>query len=199
MPHFALALARKGIQPWMSIAASLALMMLIAGCVPGADFRPIPPYDPTVYRLGVADRLSIVTYGDEHLSREFRVNESGNISMPLIGDINAAGLTTTELAASIEEGLRKRQILRRPSVSVEVVSFRPISVLGEVVKPGQLPYQPGLTLLTAVAAAGGFTYRAVQDHAYVIRQDGKSRVSGRIEPEDYVKPGDIIKIYERYF
>jgi len=183
----------------MSAAASLALMMLIAGCIPGAELRPIPPYDPTVYRLGVADRLSIVTYGDEHLSREFRVNESGNISIPLIGDINAAGLTTTELAASIEEGLRKRQILRRPSVSVEVVSFRPISVLGEVVKPGQLPYQPGLTLLTAVAAAGGFTYRAVQDHAYVIRQDGKSRISGRIEPEDYVKPGDIIKIYERYF
>jgi polysaccharide export outer membrane protein len=140
-----------------------------------------------------------VTYGDEQLTRDFRVNESGGVAIPLIGTIQASGLTTTELADRIAEALKSKQILRNPSISVEVTSFRPISVLGEVVKPGLLPYQPGMTMLTAVAAAGGFTYRGEQGFAYVIRQEGRAQVVGKLLPQDYVKPGDTIKIYERFF
>ena len=89
--------------------------------------------------------------------------------------------------------------MRNPSVAVEVVSYREVSVLGEVAKPGQYPYQPGMTLLTAIAAAGGFTYRAVEDYAYVVRDIDSKTVAGKITPQDYVKPGDVIKVYERWF
>ncbi len=179
-------------------AAALALTLAACGCN-GQGLQDVPPYDPTVYRLGVADQLRIVTYGDEQLTRDFRVNESGGVAIPLIGTIQASGLTTTELADRIAEALKSKQILRNPSISVEVTSFRPISVLGEVVKPGLLPYQPGMTMLTAVAAAGGFTYRGEQGFAYVIRQEGRAQVVGKLLPQDYVKPGDTIKIYERFF
>ena len=60
-------------------------------------------------------------------------------------------------------------MLRKPSVSVEVATYRPIYVLGEVNKPGQYPYQPGMTVVSAAAVAGGFTYRAVEDYASVVR------------------------------
>jgi polysaccharide export outer membrane protein len=178
--------------------AAAALTLAVCGCN-GAGLQEVPPYDPTVYRLGVEDQLRIVTYGDEQLSRDFRVNESGGVAIPLLGTIQAQGLTTTELADRIADALKSKQILRNPSISVEVTSFRPISVLGEVVKPGLLPYQPGMTMLTAVADAGGFTYRGEQDYAYVIRQEGRGQVVGKLKPQDYVKPGDTIKIYERYF
>jgi polysaccharide export outer membrane protein len=178
--------------------ALIALTLAVCGCN-GSGLQEAPPYDPTVYRLGVQDQLRIVTYGDEQLTRDFRVNESGGVAIPLVGTIQAQGLTTTELADRIADALKSKQILRNPSISVEVTSFRPISVLGEVVKPGLLPYQPGMTMLTAVAAAGGFTYRGEQDYAYVIRQEGREQVVGKLKPQDYVKPGDTIKIYERYF
>lgn len=179
-------------------AAAMALTLAACGCN-GTGLQELPSYDPTVYRLGVEDQLRIVTYGDEQLTRDFRINESGGVAIPLLGTIQAQGLTTTELADRIADALKSKQILRNPSISVEVTSFRPISVLGEVVKPGLLPYQPGMTLLTAVAAAGGFTYRGEQGYAYVIRQEGHDQLVGKLKPQDYVKPGDTIKIYERYF
>jgi polysaccharide export outer membrane protein len=181
------------------IAGLLLPVFGLAGCNPGGDLPPIPPYDPSVYRLGVDDQLRIVTYGEDQLSGDFRVNESGNIALPLIGDVAAAHASTTELARRIEQILRAKEILSKPSVSVEISAYRSISVLGEVVKPGQYPYQPGMTMLTAVAAAGGFTYRAVQAQAYVARKEGNSRIVGKLEPDDYVEPGDVVKIYERYF
>jgi polysaccharide export outer membrane protein len=89
--------------------------------------------------------------------------------------------------------------MRDPSVAVQVLAYRPIFVLGEVSKPGQYPYQPGMTMLTAVAAAGGFTYRAVEDYAADIRtQDGKV-TEGNVTPEAFLAPGDVIKVYMRRF
>ena len=82
---------------------------------------------------------------------------------------------------------------------MEVETYRPISVLGEVAKPGQYPYQPGMTMLTAIAVAGGFTYRSVEGYAMVVRQAQPDAVTGKILPQDYVKPGDVIKVYERLF
>jgi polysaccharide export outer membrane protein len=137
--------------------------------------------------------------GEDQLSGEFRVNDSGSVALPLVGSVHAAGLSTAQLGQAIADALIKAQLIRTPSVSVEVTTYRPIFVLGEVNHPGQYPYQPGMTVVTAVAVAGGFTYRAVEDRASIVRGiDGKA-VEGRAQRQTYVQPGDVITIYERRF
>ena len=173
--------------------------VLLAGCAPGGDLRTLPAYDPHNYRLGLDDQIRVITYGEAQLSANFRVNDHGKVAIPLLGDLQAADLTTTEFAAEMVSVLQQRKLLLHPSVSVEIAAYRPVAILGEVAKPGQYPYQPAMTMLTAVAAAGGFTYRAVEDYVYVVRQDGDHAVVGRLLPQSYVKPGDVIKIYERHF
>ena len=184
--------------PRAAFKASLAVALL-GGCSPGGGLMPVATYNGTVYRLGVGDRVRLITYGEQQLSTDYRVGDSGAIEVPLLGSVHADGLTSPQLATKVADELRSRNLLRNPSVSVEVVTYRPIAVLGEVAKPGEYPYEPGMTLLTAVAAAGGFTYRSVEDRAYVVRQVNAQPTIGKITPQDYVKPGDVIKIYERYF
>ncbi len=173
--------------------------VLLAGCAPGGDLRTLPAYDPHNYRLGLDDQIRVITYGEAQLSANFRVNDHGKVAIPLLGDLQAADLTTTEFAAEMIAVLQQKKLLLHPSVSVEIAAYRPVAILGEVAKPGQYPYQPAMTMLTAVAAAGGFTYRAVENYVYVVRQDGDRAVVGRLLPQSYVKPGDVIKIYERHF
>lgn len=179
---------------------SLCVLPLLAACTPGADLPPAPPVTRAdAYRLGPGDRVRVITYGEDQLTNEFRVNDSGNIALPLLGSVHASGLTTSELAQEIASDLQKRKLLRDPSVSVEVASYRPIFVLGEVAKPGEYPFEPGMTMLSAVTVAGGFTYRGVQSRAYVVRQEPSHAVEGILRPQDYVQPGDVIKVYERVF
>jgi len=174
-----------------------ALAVLLAGC--SHDLPPIAAYTPGVYRLGVGDQVRIITYGDEQLTDDFRVSDSGTLALPLLGTEVAAGRTTDELARAIAKDLQAKSIIKDASVSVEVTAYRPIAVLGEVARPGQYPYSPGMTMLTAVAAAGGFTYRAIQGYAEVVRQEKSGSVDGKLEPQGYVAPGDVIKIDERLF
>jgi polysaccharide export outer membrane protein len=95
--------------------------------------------------------------------------------------------------------LQRGGLVRAPSVSVEVIRYRPVFVLGEVNKPGEFPYQPGMTLLAAVALAGGFTYRAVETTASVVRtQDGRT-TEGRAGRETALQPGDVVTVFERRF
>ena len=90
-------------------------------------------------------------------------------------------------------------MLRSPSVSAEVITYRPIFVLGEVSKPGQYPYQPGMTVVTAAAVAGGFTYRAVQGYASVVRNPGTGAIEGKASRQTLIQPGDVITVFERRF
>jgi polysaccharide export outer membrane protein len=185
---------------WLMWARRLLLALLLAGCGgPGGRLPPVPTGAAGAYHLGPGDQVRIITLGEDRLTGEFRVNDSGAIALPLLGTIPAAGLTTAELEQAIGAGLVRAQLIRDPSVAVEVTAYRPIFVLGEVNKPGQYPYQPGMTVVTAVAVAGGFTYRAVEDRAAIVRSvDGKA-VEGRAERQTYVQPGDVITIYERRF
>jgi polysaccharide biosynthesis/export protein len=178
---------------------SLCLCMALAACAPGGNLPPIPDYRAQGYRLGGGDQIRIITFGEDQLTGEFRVDDQGRIAVPLLGSIVAAGLSPQELETSMAQALRKRNLLRDPSVSVEVLAYRPIFVLGEVAKPGQYPYQPGMTVLTAVAIAGGFTYRGVQDYVSVIRTTGGNSVEGKAAPGSFVAPGDVVKIFERRF
>jgi polysaccharide export outer membrane protein len=177
----------------------LALAVLSA-CTPGGDLPPLPPAASMSYRLGTGDRLRIITYGEDQLTGDFSVNDSGNIEVPLLGPVHASGLTVTGLQAAIVEALRAHKLLNKPSVSVEVSTFRPIFVLGEVNKPGAYPYQPDMTVLTAVAVAGGFTYRAAKDTEGVTRvEDNGASVQGRAAPATVIEPGDVVTVFERNF
>ena len=171
----------------------------LAACAKGRDLPPLPDLASTAYRLGPNDQIRIITFGEDALSEIFRVNDGGNVALPLLGSVRAQGLTTDELGSHIAGLLKSRNLLRSPSVSIEVTEYRPVFVLGEVTRPGQFIYQPAMTVLSAIAIAGGFTYRAVEDYVAVTRViDGKS-VQGKAGPATVMVPGDIVTVFERYF
>src|SRR5579863_1195963 len=108
------------------------------------------------YVLGPNDRIRLKVYGEADISGEYEIDSNGQVSIPLAGHIGAAGLTTKQLERSITSALAKG-IVRDPRVNVEVALYRPYYILGEVKKGGEYPYRLGLTVLDAVASAGGFT------------------------------------------
>jgi polysaccharide export outer membrane protein len=174
-------------------------LALLAGCQPGGDLPLLPAPANTAYTLGPGDQIRVITFGEQTLTGQFAVADSGSVAIPLLGPLHAAGLTTNQFAGEIAAQLRDKNLIRNPSVSVEVATYRPIFVLGEVNKPGEYPYRPGMTLLSVVALAGGFTYRAVEDTASVVRpQDGKP-AEGRVGRDAPLLPGDVVTIFERNF
>ena len=180
--------------------AMLLPLLAVSGCSgPPSGLQAIPSVNPGVYTLGPGDEVRIITFGEQQLTGEFRVDAAGEIALPLVGNVHAAGLTPRQLDRAVEEALSKSKLYRNPSVSVEVINYRPIFILGEVSKPGQYPYQPGMTVVTAVAIAGGFTYRAVTDRFSIVRSVGNRTLEGTAIRETPVQPGDVVTVYERIF
>jgi polysaccharide export outer membrane protein len=179
--------------------SSILLCLWLAGCAPGSDLPPLPDAPLGEYRLGPGDQLRVITFADEQLTGEFHVSDHGTISLPLLGPVPVAGRTTTEAEQEISRALKKAELFRSPSVSVEVLAYRPVFILGEVAKPGQYPYQPGMTVVTAVSVAGGFTYRAIEDYASIIRTTDGRATEARASRQSFVEPGDVITVYERRF
>ncbi len=178
---------------------SLCLVLLpLLGCTPGGDLPPVPPGSGE-YRLGPGDAVRLITFGEDNLTGEFRVSDAGTIAVPLLGGVRAAGLTPAELETLVAGKLKQANLLRNPSVAAEVTAYRPIFVLGEVNKPGQYPYQPGMTVVTAAAVAGGFTYRAVEQYASVLRTVDGHAVEGKALRQTYLQPGDVVTVFERRF
>ena len=162
---------------------------------------PAPTVAPaaTALRLHVGDRIKVVVIGDDKISGEYDIDQAGDISIPAAGALHAAGRSKGELEAEITHRLIDRQFLRSPMVTVSVSSFRPFYVLGEVEKPGEYPYHTGLNLLSAIAVAGGDTYRANRSHALIQRAGENGFKSYPLSPDVPVNPGDLIKLPERYF
>ena len=121
-----------------------------------------------------------------------------SISMPLVNTVMAQGRTTQQLAREIEAKLRGGY-LREPKVSVEVDTYRPFFVLGEVTNSGQFPFVSGMTVQTAVAIAGGFTPRGQRNSAEITRQIDGQTVTASVPITYPVQPGDTIVIKERWF
>lgn len=151
------------------------------------------------YRLGSGDRVRITVYGQPELTGEYAVDGSGQMSYPLVGQIRAGGLTAHDLEKALI-GKLSPNYLKNPSISVEVLTYRPFYIVGEVRTPGSYPFVSGMTVLNAVALAGGFTYRARENSFYVTRtgEDGaKNKITAGAEAT--ILPGDIITVRERYF
>ena len=188
-----------------NLLLGLALIFSISGCAQAplsldstasdleASVRTVPEY-----RLGAADKVRVNVFGEEALTGEFLVGGSGKISLPLIGEVQAAGLTIAELQEEIANALRQGYI-NEPRVSAEVLNYRPFYILGEVNKPGEYPYTNNLTVLNAVATAEGFTYRADTRRVYIKRADGVGEQAFPLTTATQVAPGDTIRIGERFF
>ena len=154
--------------------------------------------DNSGYKLGTGDKVRVTVFGHEDLSGEFEVDGSGNVSLPLIRNVKAKGLSVSELEQSIIDRL-KPDYLKNPSVSVDVLNYRPFYIYGEVNQPGSYAYVNGMTVVNAVAMAGGFTYRAKKSRVQIIRGNDPSKSPQDAGRDTKVLPGDVIEVPERFF
>lgn len=179
--------------------AAIATAVLLGACTgPGSGLPTFETGEVAEYRLGEGDRVRVIVFGQPDLTEVFLVNNFGAVSMPLIGSIDAQNKTTDELEQSIETVLADG-LLSNPSVSVEIVQYRPFYILGEVAAPGEYEYRPGMTVLTAVTVGGGFTERAEKEYVTITRNIDNVPTEGRALPNTLVQSGDVVYVRERYF
>jgi protein involved in polysaccharide export with SLBB domain len=184
---------------WLGVLALLVLVCLVSACSGlNPDGGEGLAATSAELRLAPGDKLRVTVFGEDRLSGEYQIDNGGSLSLPLTGTIQAAALTKTELEQAITTQL-KSQYLRNPKVTVDVVSYRPFYVLGEVQKPGEYQFRSGLNVLSAIAIAGGSTYRAAPSKVLIQR-------SGTTEEKEYpqsstvlVMPGDVVRVPERFF
>src|SRR6478736_4550446 len=150
------------------------------------------------YTLDSGDKLRIVVFGQDTLSNTYTVDAQGAVSLPLVGAVEARGLTTSQLGSAIAGRLRSGYV-RDPSVAVEIDSYRPFFILGEVTFPGQYPYVPNMSVETAVAIAGGFSPRAFRQNVEISRPTGGQAVRQSVPLGTPVRPGDTVIVAERWF
>lgn len=195
----------------MRYVVSLLAVLLLTGCSGAqladndggalalASYNATPPRAGVgAYVLGPGDRVRLKAYSDDQLSGEYEVNSSGYVSIPLVGEVRAAGHTTRQLEETIVARMRGK-LAQDPKINIEIADYAPFYIYGEVKKAGEYPYRPGLTVADAVATAGGLTYRANENKVY-LRHAGTS--VEQIVPLGVpmrIFPGDNLRIAERYF
>jgi len=184
----------------MSLRPAIALFIALAvsACASAGPRTAIDPAFEAPYTLDGGDKLRVVVFGQEGISNSYAVDGSGKISMPLIGPVDARGRTTGQVAASITSKLRAGYV-REPHVAVEVETFRPFFVLGEVTAAGQYAYVNNLTIETAVAIAGGFSARAHRSSFTITRNIGGHNYKATVPLSYAIRPGDTVTIHERWF
>lgn len=188
------------------LTAMIAMFMFVTACESGGtatrqvvdDSAPTQAQTNTAYTLGTGDKLRINVFGQPELSGQFVIDGTGAISLPLIGQVAATGSSSQELETAIAEKLSDGFLLE-PRVSVEVTNYRPFYILGEVGRPGEYPFNSGLTVLNAVAAAGGFTYRANKKVVYIKSVGADQEMKYELNTNTVVKPGDTLRVSERIF
>jgi polysaccharide export outer membrane protein len=187
----------------VSLGAFVAIGLLLAGCYQDfgpvvAEPDPIPP--PAVANhLQVGDKVTVTVYNEPNLTGVYDVNPAGAMNLPLIGAVRAAGLTPAQLERIITNRYSRGKFLQEPKVTVVIVQYLPFFVFGEVIKPGQYPYQSGLNVLTAVTTAGGLTYRGSRDTILIERAGQHVWNQYPMVSSVTVLPGDLIRVPERYF
>nr|WP_303649608.1 polysaccharide biosynthesis/export family protein [Asticcacaulis machinosus] len=177
----------------------------VAGAQTAPEAQGAPPASAALasadayrYIMGADDKIRVIVFGEPDLSGEFVVNGQGTVALPLIGEVKAAGLTVTQLQEQYASVLREGY-LKDPRVSIEVLTFRPFYVLGEVSLPGEYPYVNGMTVMNAVARAQGFTYRANKKKVFIKSATTEQERAVELTSTLTVQPGDTIRVAERYF
>src|SRR5260221_1861768 len=189
---------------WAVAVLSLAVT---SACVPdGTAARGPQGYSAAAstqpageFLLGSGDRVRINVFGADQISGEYQVDLSGGLAVPLAGTIPAIGITPKELGDRIAAKLREQHMMENAQVSVEVLATRPFYILGEVEKPGEYPFHARLNIVSAVATAGGFRYRADQSYVLVRRSGQDDEVRVPFASAAPIFPGDIIRVPGRFF
>jgi polysaccharide export outer membrane protein len=172
---------------------------VLAGCSPMASMQPLPPSASGPIALGPGDELRINAYGLDSFSSNYVVSDRGTISLPLIGELAAAGHTADEVERAIATSLAEKRILVNPVVNVQVNQYRPFFVVGEVKNPGEYPFRPGTSVLNAISMAGGYTFRARTSKVAITRRLGERSVTATASETAFIQPGDTIRVYESWF
>jgi len=150
------------------------------------------------YHLGSGDRIHIGVFGQSDLNGDYVVDGGGSVQLPLIGSVRAAGLTVAEFQKQLISKYSDGYLVN-PNVEVDVVNYRPFYIIGEIKAPGQYPYVNGMSILNAVALAGGFTDRADKSEVYIRRNGSAKEIEFPGDETTKVNPGDIVRISERFF
>ena len=183
-------------------AATIAIGLQLAGCY--TDFGPVSTQPEPITRADVAaalhtsEKVKVTVYGEENLTGVYEISPAGYVTLPLVGDIEAAGRTRPELEHAVAVAYRGKY-LQDPSVTVAVVEYRPYYIMGEAVAPGQYPYRSGLNVLTAISTAGGLTYRASRNTVLIQHAGQQDWKQYAMTSNVLISPGDLIRIPERYF
>lgn len=180
----------------LSWIAALLSLALIAGCAT-APKETMSLDLNGAYTLDSGDNLRVTVFGQPDLSGTFLVNKAGQISYPLVGDLQVRDLTTERVAALISQRLSTKYV-RNPDVAVEVAQYRPFFIMGEVASAGQYAYVAGMTVEAAIATAGGFTPRAWRYSVTATRKVGDTLTTRKLKMTDIVMPGDTIRVGERF-
>lgn len=175
----------------------LMLCVLLIGCAATAT-TTLPSAASVDYRLSPGDKLKLEVFREEGLSGEYMVNDQGMIGLPLVGDVQAAGKTLAQLRGDLTTTLGQHYV-RDARINLDVVSYRPIYILGEVQKPGEYAYGDQLSVLALVAKAGGFTYRANDKVVFIRHANETSEAAYKLTSGASVLPGDTVRIDRRYF
>lgn len=171
--------------------AALALAVLVGA--PSLAAAPVPAPGNGDYRLGTADKIRVIVYGETDLGGEFQVDATGNVRLPLVGQVKAGGMTAHELEQNIATALANGY-LNDPKVAVEVLTYRPFYIIGQVLKPGEYPYAVGMSASSAVALAGGFTTKAIESSIYVRHQGETQEHRVALNEGVAVQPGDVLRV-----
>ena len=178
-----------------TLLAAIGLLM-VAGCVQPAIVIG-PPQAAAATALGPGDRLRVIVFGQNQLSGDFVIADDGDISLPLAGRLHVAGLTAADAERVVRERLA-RGIIKEPAITIDVIRYRPIYIVGEVTRPGGYEPVGRLTVIDAVALAGGYTYRARRDQISLLRE-GDPNSATPVADTTPVAPGDVIVVPERWF
>ena len=171
-------------------AAALLVCLMVA--IPGAVAAN------EGYRLGSGDKVRVTVYNEKDLSGEYDVNDQGLVALPLIGQVKVGGLTIGDAQQVITDRYGKDYLVN-PRVTVEVLNYRPFFILGEVKSPGSYPYVSGMTVVNAIALAGGYTPRANKGRVTIKHASEASGREETVQEDAPVLPGDVIRVPERFF
>ncbi len=182
--------------------ALLAVSLLVSGCfsstISEAEKQSLALAATEPATLQPGDKINVVVFGEQGLGGQYELDQAGQISVPLAGTLKVEGMTQADLEQALAKKFRS-QYLRDPKVTVTIVSLAPYYIIGEVKNPGQFKYRSGLNVLTALAIAGGPTYRASRDTVEIQRRGETKMNDYPISASVPILPGDVIKVPERYF
>lgn len=187
----------------LGIALALTLALSLTACAGKAP----PPLSVSQanseaakgYALAAGDKVKVIVFDEPNLTGDFQVGTTGELALPLIAPVAAVGRSPAEIAQSITAALAEGGYVLNPRVSVAVLEFRPVYVLGEVNKPGEYAYAGDLTYMQAIAKAGGFTPRADKNQVILQRPGREERLVRLREAPLVIAPGDTLIVRESFF